>query len=42
MVVDFGKTSNIVGIDIVRASIIMDLTELELGKLPLDKQKIRA
>ena len=42
VVVDFDEAGNIVGIDIDRASNILDLTELELGKLPLDKQKIRA
>jgi len=42
VVIDFDENGNIVGIDIYHASKLLNLQELELSKLPVDIQKIRA
>ncbi|MEZ4753451.1 MAG: DUF2283 domain-containing protein [Bdellovibrionota bacterium] len=42
VVVDYDETGNIVGLGIDEASKILDLSELELSKLPLDIHKISA
>lgn len=42
VVVDFDENGAIVGIDIEQASKHLTLNELELNKLPLESQKIRA
>ena len=42
IIVDFDENGHIVGIDIEQASKILTLGELELNKLPLESQKIRA
>ena len=42
VVVDFDDAGNIVGIDIDRASKLLDLSELSLDQLPTKSQKISA
>ena len=42
VVIDYDSEGNIVGIDIDNASKKMDLKELILSKLPIDKQTIAA
>lgn len=42
VVLDFDSDNNIIGIDIDNASKKLDLTELVLTKLPIERQKISA
>ena len=42
VVLDYDDENNLVGIDIDNASSKMDLTELILNKLPIEKQTIAA
>jgi len=42
VVLDYDAKGNLVGIDIDNASKIMDLKELILSKIPVDKQTIAA
>jgi len=42
VVLDYDAKGNLVGIDIDHASKIMDLKELILSKIPIDKQTIAA
>ena len=42
VVIDFDSEGNIIGIDIDNASKKMDLKELVLSKIPVDKQTIAA